>query len=93
MLAYGNYIPTVVCALPTAECVAATAQEAKTTWMDEVKALPFPPKSVFGSFESTIIKDRISGISAWFDAVLTTPGLKDSYGERSRTVSTAVNVL
>lgn len=39
----------------------------------------FPPKSVFGSFESTIIKDRITGITAWFEKVLSTPGLKDCY--------------
>ena len=39
----------------------------------------FPPKSVFGSFESTIIKDRIAGITAWFQQALATPGLKDCY--------------
>ena len=34
---------------------------------------------MFGSFESTIIKDRITGITAWFGQVLSTPGLKDCY--------------
>ena len=53
--------------------------EANTIWSEEVKAIEFPPKSTFGSFESTIIKNRIEGISKWFEAVLSTPGLKDCY--------------
>jgi pimeloyl-ACP methyl ester carboxylesterase len=53
--------------------------EANTIWSEEVKAIEFPPKSTFGSFESTIIKNRIEGISQWFAAVLSTPGLKDCY--------------
>ena len=32
-----------------------------------------------GSFESTIIKNRIAGITKWFAEVLSTPGLKDCY--------------
>ena len=55
-------------------------QEEKTMWKEIVKAFPYPPKSVFGSFESTIIKDRITGITAWFGQVLSTPGLKDCFG-------------
>jgi hypothetical protein len=34
----------------------------------------FPPKSMFGSFESTIIKTRIEGITKWFAEVLSIPG-------------------
>jgi pimeloyl-ACP methyl ester carboxylesterase len=53
--------------------------EANTIWSEQVKALEFPPKSVFGSFESTIIKNRIEGITKWFAQVLAVPGLKDCY--------------
>lgn len=53
--------------------------EANTIWKEQVAAVEFPPKSVFGSFESTIIKNRIAGITAWFKAILAIPGLKDCY--------------
>jgi pimeloyl-ACP methyl ester carboxylesterase len=53
--------------------------EANTIWKEQVAAIEFPPKSVFGSFESTIIKNRIEGISQWFKAILAIPGLKDCY--------------
>lgn len=53
--------------------------EANTIWSEQIKAIEFPPKSVFGSFESTIIKNRIEGITKWFAEVLSTPGLKDCY--------------
>lgn len=53
--------------------------EANTIWSEEVKAIEFPPKSTFGSFESTIIKNRIEGISQWFATALSIPGLKDCY--------------
>lgn len=53
--------------------------EANTIWSEQVKAIEFPPKSVFGSFESTIIKNRIEGITKWFAEVLSIPGLKDYY--------------
>ena len=45
----------------------------------QVAGIEFPPKSVFGSFESTIIQNRIDGITAWFETVLSTPGLKDCH--------------
>lgn len=58
--------------------------ESKSIWKGLVgdgksTGFAFPPKSVFGSFESTIIKDRIAGITAWFAQALATPGLKDCY--------------
>jgi pimeloyl-ACP methyl ester carboxylesterase len=53
--------------------------EANTIWSEQIKAIEFPPKSVFGSFESTIVKNRIEGITKWFAEVLSTPGLKDCY--------------
>ena len=38
-----------------------------------VAPVPFPPKQVFGRFESSIIKDRVEGITVWLNAVLAMP--------------------
>lgn len=50
--------------------------EANSIWKAQVSPIPFPPKSVFGRFESAIIKDRIEGITAWLNTVLAIPNLK-----------------